>query len=122
MKRVTLTCPFTGISFEATETADGDIIAYSPLTGEEIVMKFNTGIRHYYMRPGKWRHIETCSIKEMAEMLNITIQRAYTMTKTGVIAAHELPNGDKVVLRDDIERYNENRKCGRPRKRSEDAD
>lgn len=116
MKRITLTCPFTGVTFEATETADGDIIAYNPLSGEEVVMKFNTGIRHYYMRPGLWREIETHTLKDAAELLNVSVQRVSAMVKNGTIPAHVLPNGDKVILQTDIDLYNENKTYGRPRK------
>lgn len=116
MKRITLTCPFTGVTFEAAETADGNILAYNPLTGEEIRMNYNSSNNRYYMRPSSWHEIETHTLKDAAELLNVSIQRVSTMVKNGTIPAHVLPNGDKVILQTDIDLYNENKTYGRPRK------
>lgn len=117
MKRITLTCPFTGVTFEATQTADGTIIAYNPLTGDPVEMKLNNGsIQRYYMKPSAWREIKAYTIKDAAKELNVSIQRVSAMIKDGKLPVHVLPNGDKLVLDDDIRLYNENKTYGRPRK------
>ena len=41
MKKITLTCPFTGVEFDALENADGSLIVQHPLTGEHMRVGFN---------------------------------------------------------------------------------
>lgn len=117
MKRIMLTCPFTGIPFEATKFEDGTILAYHPLTGKEMRMQPLHG--EYGIPDNAWKFIRTYTLSECASKLNVTVQRVSNLVAIGTLPARTLPNGDKVVIEDDLKSYMRNRKNGRPRKEQE---
>lgn len=116
MKQVTITCPFTGVDFEATEFADGSIVARNPLTNQEIRLSYNP-MPHAFMLPkNALQHVETVSIVEAANLSNVSVQRISKLCADGVLQARILPDGSKVILLDELTSYNESKKNGRPRK------
>lgn len=116
MKPVLITDPFTGLDFEAVELADGSILARNALTNEEIKLTYNIQCKRYLLDKSALNHIETVTLAQAAKFSNVSIQRISKLCADGVLQAHELPNGSKVILLDDLKRYNANKKNGRPRK------
>lgn len=117
MKKKHLTDPFTGIEFECVEFADGSIVAINPLTNEEIRMNWNCSCSRFMLPKSVFKRVRTVNITEAAHISNVSVQRISKACKDGLLPIHELPNGDAVILYDDLTRYNENKRpAGRPRK------
>ena len=116
MKQVLLTDPFTGIDFTAIRYDDKTIIAIHPLTGETIRLPYDFE-RNAFMLPAHvMKHIDAVTLTKAASELDVSLQRVSNACKSGKIAMKTLPNGSKMILRDDLRNYKENRKIGRPKK------
>lgn len=116
MKQVKLTDPFTGVEFDAIEDSAGNIVASMPLAHMEIKACYDAKT-HRYEIPAIWfKHCPTCTFTETADLLHVSTQRVTALVKSGMLQAHTLPNGNRVILLDDITDYNKSRKNGRPRK------
>ena len=116
MKPILITDPFTGLDFEAIELADDSILARNALTNQEIKLTYNPACNRFMVGKEHFTHIETLTLTQAAKFSNVSIQRISKLCADGVLQAHELPNGSKVILLDDLKRYNANKKNGRPRK------
>lgn len=116
MKPILITDPFTGLDFEAIEFADGSILARNALTNQEIKLTYNPMCNRLMVGKEHFAHIETLTLAQAARFSNVSVQRISKLCADGTLEAHELPNGSKVVLLDDLVRYNANKKNGRPRK------
>ena len=115
MQEVILTCPFTGVTFKALTDVTGNLYFNHPLTGEACRVNYNISIKKYNMPKEYLKHIETVTLAETAEILEITRQRVSTIAQTGVITPKTV-NGQTVFLKDEVLEYKESRKVGRPRK------
>lgn len=116
MKQIRLTDPFTGIGFDAIQDSTGDIITSAPLYHMEIKVRYAPE-RHSYEIPAVWfEHRPTCTFAKTADLLEVSAQRVTALVKSGMLQAHELPDGSRVILLDDVIDYNKSRKNGRPRK------
>lgn len=113
MKEKKFTCPFTGAEFTALECADGKVIARHALTGEEIHMNWNSTISRYNIAKQAFKHIETVSFKQAAEILDVTRQRISAIAANGTIRTHTV-NGAQVMLLADVLEYKRTRKAGAP--------
>ena len=60
MERIVITCPFTGMPFEAIKYADGRIIATNAITGEDMHITYNAPIKRY-MFDEKYFTARVCS-------------------------------------------------------------
>ena len=120
MRKITLTCPFTGLPFEALEFSDGKISFKHALTGEEIHMNWNPTIERYNIRKNAFSLIETVTFSEAAEILDVTPQRITQIARDNVIRAYNI-SGKHVFLKHDILEYRDNRKVGAPRKVKENG-
>lgn len=121
MKQVKLTDPFTGIGFDAIQDSAGNIVTSMPLCHMEIKARYDAK-RHSYEIPAIWfEHRPTCTFTETADLLHVSAQRVTALVKSGMLQAHTLPNGSRVILLDDITDYNKNRKNGRPRKEQQEC-
>lgn len=118
MKEIKMTCPFTGVEFTALEYADGKIVVKHPLTNELLQVNWNCSIKKYNVPKSFFKHIETITPNETAELLNVSRQRVAQIIKDNVIEAHDV-NGSKVFVKDDVIRYRDTRKAGRPWKKDE---
>ena len=116
MKQVLLTDPFTGIDFTAIRYDDKTIIAIHPLTGETIRLPYDFEHNAFMLPAYVMKHIDAVTLTEAAEELEVSLQRVSNACKSGKIAMKTLPNGSKMILRDDLRNYKENRKIGRPKK------
>ena len=115
MRRILLTCPFTGVTFEALQTADNNIIARNPITGDEVRMNYNSSCNRYYICPDAFKQVETLTLSEAAEILDVSIQRLSTMATNGVIKTFEIDGKKKTTL-ETVLKYKETRKVGAPKK------
>ena len=115
MKEITLTCPFTGVEFNALEMADGKLIVIHPLTGEQIQVNWNCTINRYNLQKQYFKHIETLTREQAQKILGVTHQRITQIIKDEIIPVHYV-NGQPVFVADDVYRYRDNRKVGAPRK------
>jgi len=113
MKKVMLTCPFTGVDFEALETADGNLIVKHALTGEDVRVNWNGSNNRYYMQKNPFKHIETVTPAEAAEMLEVSKQRISQIVQKQTIPVH-MVNGTPVFLKSDVVAYAQTRKVGAP--------
>ena len=113
MKEITMTCPFTGVEFSALEFADGKIVFYHAITGEEIHMNWNSTVQRYYIPRNAFSHIETVSMGEAAEILDVSRQRISKIAADGIIQPHDV-NGSTVFMLSDVLEYRKTRKVGAP--------
>ena len=112
MKEVILTCPFTGLDFTALETADGKLIVKHALTGEDIHVNWNCSIARYNIPKNAFKHVETCTPAQAAEILEVSRQRIDQIIKGNIIPVH-MVNGSPVFLLQDVYQYRDTRKAGR---------
>lgn len=120
MQKVTLTCPFTGATFEALEYADGKISFRHALTGEEIHMNWNGTINRYNIVKSAFKYYPIVEFKDAAKILKVTPQRITQLARDEIIPVHDV-NSKSVFLLDDVLKYKETRKVGAPRKVNNDG-
>lgn len=116
MKKVILTCPFTGQEFTALESADGNLFVNHALTGEQIKINWNCTINRYNLQKSALKHIETVNFSDASEILGVSHQRISQIAKEGIIQAHKVGNSS-VFVKDDVYRYRDSRKVGAPKKK-----
>lgn len=115
MKEITLTCPFTGVEFNALEMADGKLIVIHPLSSEQLTVNWNCSIKKYNVPKSYFKHIETMTRDEAQQILNVSHQRITQIIKDEIIPVHYI-NGVPVFVADDVYRYRDTRKVGAPKK------
>lgn len=113
MKKIILTCPFTGVEFEALEYADRSLLITHPLTGEQVKINWNASVKRFNVPANLFKHIETLTQTETAKVLGVSRQRVSAIAQTGVIQPHEV-NGAIMFLKSDVLKYAETRKPGAP--------
>lgn len=122
MEKYTFTDPFTGISFNALVNHDGNkLIAMHPLTGASFEVAYDPKNDALTIPAKMFGLIETFTLKQAAEFMNVTIQTVSNACKAGTIPTCILPNGEKVIVRSVLEYYNSNKKNGRPKKEAQNA-
>lgn len=109
MKEITLTCPFTGAEFNACEMADGSILIVHPLTGEQLKINWNCSIKKFNVPKNLFKHYETCTPAEAADILGVTRQRMHSIISDEVIPVKHVA-GRAVFLLSDVYHYRDNRK------------
>ena len=120
MKRITLTCPFTGLMFEATQFADGTVIAIHPFTKQEIRMTWNSSCSRYMLPKHAFDVVETMPAIDAAMELGISRQRVSTLCKNGTLQSSTI-NGQCMITSESVKMYKETRTNGRPRKEVENG-
>ena len=116
MKEIILTDPFSGIDFTAHQFEDNSIVAVHPLTGETIRIRYDH-LKNAFMLPAETlEHIPTVTLSQAAEETGLTLQRISNACKSGRIPFKKLPNGSKMILKKDLDEFEESKKNGRPRK------
>lgn len=118
MQEILLTCPFTGVEFTALKDVDNNLYFNHPLTGQALRVNYNCSIKKYNVPKEMMKHIETVSLSEAAEILDVSRQRVSTIAQTEVIKPKTV-NGQTVFLLHDVLEYKKNRKVGAPRKEDE---
>lgn len=115
MKEVKMTCPFTGVEFNALQYADGRIIVKHPLTDELLTVNWNCSIKKFNVPKEFFEHIPTVTQKEASEILDVTMARISQIADAQIIPTHNV-NGKVVFLLDDVLEYKKTRKVGAPKK------
>ena len=116
MKKIILTDPFTGIDFEAYTFDDESILAIHPLTGETIIASYDAATKRFMLPVEALEHIDTVTLKEAAEFMNVSVQSVSHTCSRGKLPVKVLPNGTKVIVKKDLQHYNDTKRIGRPRK------
>ena len=116
MEKIILTDPFTGENFQATKYDDFTFVAVHPLTGEQIRIAYDDVCNCFMLPVCAFDKMETLSFTDAASEMGVSVQRVSAACKSGKIPFKTLPSGSKVILRNDLLQYVENRKNGRPRK------
>ena len=120
MRKTTLTCPFTGLCFDAIETADKDVIFTNPLSGEQMKLTYNNSCKRYMIDAETFKKIDMLDCGEAADILGITRQRVSKIAADGIIPNVRIAN-KLFFKRSDVLHYKETRKVGAPRKEGNDA-
>lgn len=81
MEKVMITCPFTGLEFEALKYMDGRIITSNAITGEEIQLTYNPSIKKYMMPASILKHIPLVTMDECARELGVSKPRITALIK-----------------------------------------
>lgn len=115
MKQVTMTCPFTGLPFQAVEDADGNIYFEHAITGEQVRMSFNNSIRRFNINRKEFCYKELVNMNQAKDLLGVTRQRIYQIVNEGKLKAHYIADST-YFLKADVLAYSETVKLGRPRK------
>lgn len=87
MKKVMITCPFTGLDFEAVEYADGKFIATNAITGEDLHISYNPSIDRYLINRDAFKHVELMTLNECADELGVSKAYASILAKRGELKA-----------------------------------
>ena len=116
MEKMKLTCPFTGIEFQAfREPKTHKLYFANPLTHEMVSAKWDKVANTYVIPVEMFRFVETVGTSELAEMLDVSRQRVSQIVNDNVIPSH-IVNNQPVFILSDVLQYKENKKPGRPRK------
>ena len=115
MIKRTITCPFTGVEFNALESADGNIIVQNPITNDTMRMTYDVETDAYTVPKTYFGLVETMNSSEAAEYLDVTRSRISKIAVDGIIP-HFLVNGKPMFRKSDIIEYAKNRTVGRPAK------
>ena len=111
MRKIEMTCPFTGAPFEGCELDSGNIVVVHPITGEQIIMR-KSGCSFIIPASCFEKH-EIMNMTEAAEFLDVSKQRISQIANDGVVPVKTV-NGQKMFLRSDISNYADTRKVGAP--------
>ena len=85
MKKIILTDPFTGTDFDALVFDDDSIIAIHPLTGETIRATYDEEKKRFMIPVEAFDHIETVSMKDAANYMNVSVQVVSKACKMGTL-------------------------------------
>ena len=106
-------CPFTGQKFHGTIENDGSITILNPIT--KAIYNFKVHGNAITIPLELFEYVDMVNGSQAAKILNISHQRISELAKNDRIP-YTLINGVKMFRRDDIMRYKNSRKNGRPRK------
>lgn len=115
MRQVTMTCPFTGLPFNAIEDADGNIYYENALTGKQMKMNFNNSIRKFNIKRSEFTFCELVNFNQAKDLLGVSRQRVYQIVNEGMLKPVYIADST-YFLKSDVLSYKENVKLGRPRK------
>lgn len=115
MKEILITDPFTGCEIKAVCQSGGNILFKHPITGEDVTAIYDFYTDRYCIPKKHFRHIETLTFSEAAEILEVSRQRVSTIAATNVIKP-VLIDGQQRFVKDDVLKYKHERKTGAPKK------
>lgn len=116
MKSIMLTDPFIGKSFEACKSNAGDIVIVHPLNAQLVKLAYDASSDMYAIPASALAHIETVTISQAADYMGVSVAAVLSAIKYGKLASHKLPDGSELIALNDLKRYNETKRVGRPRK------
>ena len=117
MREITLTCPFTGLEFNALELDNGDIQCTNPLTDNTFVVGSNQydEYRFVYLPFSEFEHKPIVKAYDAKEILDVSKQRIAQIINSETIPVKRI-NKEPYFLKADVLEYRENRQVGAPRK------
>ena len=115
MKTILLTCPFTGVEFEAMQDENGNLHVINPLTGNIFYVLTANSCNDFIIDKRLFTHVETVTISETSDILGVSRQRVGAIAANKTIPPHTV-KGQTVFLLSDVLEYKKNKKPGAPRK------
>ncbi len=104
MEKILITCPFTGLSFEAVKFADGRIVSTNPLTGNDVTMKYNASCNRYMIDPQEFKHKPLLTLNEVCDMLDLSKARVSRLVNEGRLQSVR-PGSTVYVTKDSVLKY-----------------
>lgn len=120
MNKIILTCPFTGIEFDAGQFNDGKLICVNPLTNQVFEFDYDVRKRTFTINAELFNRVRTCTQAQAMEILGITRQRVNAIVKNQTIPVHRVNDKDVFLLSDVLE-YKQARKVGKPVRRTDNG-
>lgn len=96
-----ITCPFTGLDFEAVEYADGKFVATNAITGEDLHISYNPSIDRYLINRDAFKHVQLMTLSECAEELGVSKAYASILTSRGDLKSVR-PGAALYITRDSV--------------------
>lgn len=121
MKLKIMSDPFTGLEFEALSFDDGGFAVTNPISGEKVFARYDFASDSFTIPAHTFRHVDLMSITQAAKASGVTVQAISKAVRRGKIPAKTLSNGKRMIARCDLDKYNEQKRIGRPRRDNEDA-
>ena len=114
MEEITLTCPFTGLEFNAlADENSGSLVFTNPLTGlTETAGRIG---KSYTLELDQTKHVPIVKAYDAKEILQVSKQRIAQIISNQTIPVKYI-NGEPYFLKSDVLDYRENRQVGAPRK------
>ena len=114
MREITITCPFTGLEFNAWEDEyTGNLIFTNPLTGDDMVVK--RVAKNYSIPIDYTKHVPIVKAYDAKVILQVSKQRIAQIISNETIPVKRI-NGEPYFLKADVLDYRENRQVGAPKK------
>ena len=113
MERITLTCPLTGVPFQALKYETGNLTVTNPITGKAQHIPEVNGC--YQIRKEFFEDLDVMTADDAAAVLDVSNARITALCQTGKLDHVKLPVG-LYITRKSVEEYEQTRKNGRPRK------
>ena len=104
MEKVLITCPFTGLEFEAIKYADGRLVTTNLLTGEDMHITYNSSCNRYMIDPKEFRHTPLVTMAECAEYLDVSKPMITKLAKAGTLQAVR-PGASVYITKDSMLEY-----------------
>ena len=85
MEKVMITCPFTGLEFEAIKYADGRLVTTNQITGQDMQVTYNSSCNRYMIEPKEFKHTPLVTLAECAEYLDVSKPMITKLAKAGTL-------------------------------------
>lgn len=113
MQRITLTCPLTGIPFQALKYETGNLTVTNPITGKALHIPEVNGC--YQIRKEFFEDLNVMTADMAAASLDVSNARITALCQAGKLEHVKLPVSLYISTKS-VDEYEQNRKNGRPRK------
>jgi len=87
MEKITVTCPFTGLPFEAIKYADGRLVTTNKVTGKDMQITYNASNNRYMFLASELKFHALLTMDECAEELGISKPRISKLVKQNRLKA-----------------------------------
>ena len=104
MKKIRITCPFTGLPFDAVKYEDGRIVATNKITGDDIMITYNAASDRYMIRPDAFASEPTMTMTDAAKTLGVSKARISVLAKQGRLRAFR-PGAQMYITRESVLDY-----------------
>lgn len=108
MEKITVTCPFTGLPFEAIKYADGRLVTTNKVTGEDMQITYNASNNRYMFLASELKFHALLTMDECAEELNISKPRISKLVKQNRLKAIK-PDAQLYITRSSMLEFKQQR-------------